>query len=254
MAPINFEDKMREELEKRRIEPSAQSWEKLSARLDRSGKTGQKSHWWLAIAAVLLLALLAGGIYFRSGNPAAPQVADDATEAPSEKPAENPEFQPDTQITSEENKLPLKQDSENGTAQAGKAQANKSSSEKAETAVASSEEKRGKLKPVSPVALAKVKAEAAVLPKKTKELIVVVADHQTGKSGSAEVTDAEVEALLAGAIQEVHQENSGSEEYRAENLLSEVEADLDHSFRNKVFEMLKEGYLKAKTAVATRNQ
>ena len=39
----------------------------------------------------------------------------------------------------------------------------------------------------------------------------------------------------------------------ADSLLWDVEMEMDQSFREKVFDIMKEGYLKARTAVANRN-
>jgi hypothetical protein len=66
-----------------------------------------------------------------------------------------------------------------------------------------------------------------------------------------ENVDLEVEALLLLATAElkadsIYTVNSG-------DLLHQVEYELDQSFREKVFEVVKDGLKKAKTAVATRD-
>ena len=53
MAPIKFEEDIRDKLAERRIEPSLGSWDKLSAQLDQDSK-GRPKFWWLAVAASFL--------------------------------------------------------------------------------------------------------------------------------------------------------------------------------------------------------
>lgn len=68
------------------------------------------------------------------------------------------------------------------------------------------------------------------------------------------IADAEVDALLKKATEELNLQNSsGAAALGALELLREVEMEMDRSFREKVFDLLKEGYLKTKTAVANRN-
>lgn len=76
-------------------------------------------------------------------------------------------------------------------------------------------------------------------------------------SKNREVTDAEINELLLKAQREIDSQKaitnlSGKVDAMA--LLMEVEADLDQSFKEKVLEALKNGFKKAKTAVAERNQ
>ena len=58
MAPIKFEENLRDKLEGRSLQPSANSWSKLSDRLDKEEKSGRKP-WigWLSIAAGLIIFL-----------------------------------------------------------------------------------------------------------------------------------------------------------------------------------------------------
>ena len=71
-----------------------------------------------------------------------------------------------------------------------------------------------------------------------------------------EVTDAEVDSLLRAAQRQILTDklfaDSGSVD--AMSLLAEVEDELDESFRDQIFDALKSGYLKLRTAVADRNQ
>ncbi|MBW8200156.1 hypothetical protein [Flagellimonas abyssi] len=84
----------------------------------------------------------------------------------------------------------------------------------------------------------------------------VVAQVQILEDAKQEVTDAEVDSLLRAAQRQILTDklfaDSGSVD--AMSLLAEVEDELDESFRDQIFDALKSGYLKLRTAVADRNQ
>ncbi|MBT8296363.1 MAG: hypothetical protein KJO51_08095, partial [Gramella sp.] len=58
MAPIKFEEHIKDKLEQREIQPSAGSWDTLSSRLNASEKrSGNK--WWLPAAAAVAVIIIA---------------------------------------------------------------------------------------------------------------------------------------------------------------------------------------------------
>ncbi|MDO1499629.1 hypothetical protein Q2T40_05710 [Winogradskyella maritima] len=65
MAPIKFEENMKETLEKRTMSPSPELWSKLADRLDEDEKKNRKPvYWWLGIAAsVAVLIMLSIGFF-----------------------------------------------------------------------------------------------------------------------------------------------------------------------------------------------
>lgn len=83
----------------------------------------------------------------------------------------------------------------------------------------------------------------------------VVAEIQLLKDSNSNVSDSEIEALLLKAQQEIHlnklYNNKGVVD--AALLLQDVEAELDQSFRSKVFEAIKDGFGTVKSAIANRN-
>lgn len=70
-----------------------------------------------------------------------------------------------------------------------------------------------------------------------------------------QVSDREVDSLLRAAQQQILRDRTFQKDGRVDALalLAEVEGELDASFRERVFEALKAGYLKMRTAVAERN-
>ena len=89
--------------------------------------------------------------------------------------------------------------------------------------------------------------------KKIEELIAQV---DSMESIDNTVSDAEIDALLAQAQKEVITErifNEKTKRVDANALLMDVEAELDRPLPEKVFEALKDGFLKAREAIADRN-
>ena len=58
MAPIKFEEQLKDKLEERNLQPSSESWAKLSERLDaEEKKTKFPWFWWMGIAAAVIITL-----------------------------------------------------------------------------------------------------------------------------------------------------------------------------------------------------
>lgn len=93
----------------------------------------------------------------------------------------------------------------------------------------------------------------ALIAQKVEE---VVAQVELMEHAQQDVTDAEVDSLLRAAQRQILTDKlfteSGSVD--AMSLLAEVEDELDETFRDQIFDALKSGYLKLRTAVADRNQ
>ena len=84
----------------------------------------------------------------------------------------------------------------------------------------------------------------------------VVAQVELMETAQKDVSDAEVDSLLRAAQRQILTDKLFTEggSVDAMSLLAEVEDELDESFRDQIFDALKSGYLKLRTAVADRNQ
>ncbi|WP_373057085.1 hypothetical protein [Zunongwangia sp. H14] len=254
MAPIKFEEHIKEQLEKRQIKPSESGWNKLEARLDATkGKSGGNSRWWIGVAAAVVAALVIAGFVFTAKDPVTtPQIVEqpvEKTAVPSVKEATPPE----TGIASEEVEEEPKERRNSGKAPAFQRPAEGRESEIAATEKENSAEESVAADSVSINPENQHKPEEAVFRSKLEEVIAKVNSAETEEG---EITDTEVNALLAEAAKEISRNSRA--EYSAglvdaNALLEDVEAEVDESFRQKVFEMLKDGVIKARTAVATRN-
>ena len=68
MAPIKFEEQLKDKLEQRKLQPSEQAWSKLANRLDNQEKKENRSLWWLGVAASIVLILAVSIPYFNNDS------------------------------------------------------------------------------------------------------------------------------------------------------------------------------------------
>ncbi|AVR44107.1 hypothetical protein C7S20_01870 [Christiangramia fulva] len=263
MAPIKFEEHIREQLEKRKIKPTEGSWEKLNARLDNSD-TKRKSKWWMGIAAAVVVCLIVSMFFISQQK----QTGSPMVENPVEEAVPKPQrFEKSASLASEETKSedisdkkkevttkrsPENQKNKNQNVVAS-AEANEPGSENEEK-ISPTKSVISPVVEISPIPLKEneLKIEKNILDNKIEELVAKVKKQ---KNAGEIVTDEEVNALLAEAAKDLGQERKFYSHGRvdADELLADVEADIDQSFRKEIFQLLKEGFVKATTAVATRN-
>ncbi|GHA26870.1 hypothetical protein GCM10007103_05320 [Salinimicrobium marinum] len=249
MARHNFEKEFSRKLQDREIEPSAQSWEKLQEKLD-AAEESRKSGFnlkWMGIAASLVGGLLILGLMFNDDRIShTPQVVDTPSEEV-EMEGKNQVFEP-VELVTEEVAEPIE---EKPAEVVKKAIKEKTSLPEvtAVTAVEASEESKQKEQLVDDSGLQIADEKIA------GKLEQVVSEISSEENRNGEITDAEIEELLRNAAAEISLQKSlaNTENIDPGSLLWEVEMELERSFREKVFDVLKESYLKTKTAVANRS-
>lgn len=262
MAPIKFEENIKEKLEQREIQPSQDAWNKLSSRLNKEEKNSpKKSYWWLGIAASFIGLLIISIVMIRNTSnthEVSPILVEEETHknipeakeeqqnmvkevvvVPEDSQKIEDKLQPiikqDSKIT-ERKKVAAKENNEQLI------QSKKSTAINIDESVDSLNKEKELLKTQKSITEIKVDQ--------------VVAQIQELKSSSKGVTDREIDSLLSEAQKDIatqHLYNKTTKTVDAELLLMDVESDLEQSFRDRVFEALKSGYKKAKTAVADRN-
>lgn len=259
MAPIKFENNIKEKLDERRLQPSANAWTKLSERLDENKKRSNKPFWWFGIAASIV------GLTFVAFQFLKSDIEVDNT--------------PKVVVTPEV----IKQDD----ISTGSITVDKIASDNAENIEEVSEEIKLKkeetpnqIKKETPIIKPDLLKENTVIAKENdipeeinesieivktipKNLTIeeqkiqdVVAQIKILKTKNTIVTNEAIDALLAEAQREIALEelyNHTTGVVDADLLLQDVETELDQSFRNKVLEALKASYSSVKTAVAQRN-
>ena len=247
---MKWEDNIKDTLEKRTIEPSAASWNALSDRMDAvDKKKGKVFYLWMGAAASVVAILFTVTLFMKDATLKiqSPVLVDteqqmDQSIQPMEKsaqeqlvktdpPAENMEF-----FEKNTSKKQLEKNSNILTSPTQKS-----------TSIAENK-KEGSFK-----SLEITSPRESMEDKKVSEIVAQINDL---KSRGQAVTDADIDALLHQAQKEIAFQSLFKEGTRivdANALLKDVETDLQQSFRNKIFEALKNSYETVKTAVAERN-
>jgi hypothetical protein len=253
MAPLKFENKIKETIEQRTIQPSAHAWDKLEAKLDESKKSWfSKNGWYLGIAASIIGVLL---ITFYNNT------TKDDDIIPNETIVTIPESSPEE---TQEKVIEIETPQESVVAVAEKSVLEKAVTSPKKEGLNTKVKDNFEPKPEEKVNQAiasqttEEKSKEDTLETSFEDLKVeeVVAQIQNLKETNAQVTNAEIDSLLTKAQEEIAQQrifDSQTNTVNALTLLEDVEQDLDRSFRDKVFEALKDSYKNVRTAYANRN-
>ena len=261
MAPIKFEEQIKDKLEQRTVTPSAHAWSKLSQQLDADEKRSNKaSFWWFGIAASIAALVFISISYF-GGQDSTNQdniIVQDKIEDIISPKAEDKTLNPNqtlqkeavaaTKETEETKLLDTKTEAEKSVVKQKPVQI------KSVNAVAKIENKP---LPKSSSILPKDKSEDLITPKPEVEFNAVADVLQNLKSKSKKtVTVQQVDSLLKLASRELLMEKTikkGTNIVDANKLLQDVEEDMGQSFRTRIYETLKSGYKEVKQAVVQRN-
>ena len=261
MAPIKFENDIKEKLEQRKLQPSANVWEKLEKQLEANDtKKSNKGFWWFGIAASFVGILIVTSMLFNKdqGEKIKSTIVD--IEAVDElrnteklpvpnKVEENVAIESvKEQSTKETKKSPLKKTSELETQVQQKQKALIEGTVKDVVAQVETEHKK-EVKDV-------LKLNSEKLSFEDLKIREVVAQVQALKEANSTVSDAEINALLDQAQKDIalhNLYNEATKKVDANALLQDVEADLEQSFRDKAFKAIQSGFKYVKTAVADRN-
>jgi len=240
MAPIKFEENIKDKLEKRTIQPSTDAWQTLANRLDaKNNKKKSPYYLWLGVAAsIVAIMFIASQLFVNNNNTTI-----------------------ETPVIVDTNKETIKKVESENVLQKKDVLTNNVEKE----SVKELNIKTPKPKKTEVAQLTKQKEEKTVLPNEVianktsfEDLKVqqVVAQIQGLKDKGESVTDKDIDALLDQAQKEITLQNIYNETTKtvdANALLQDVESDLQQSFRDKVFNALKSSYNTVKTAVAERN-
>tara|TARA_R110002167_G_scaffold36686_8_gene115875 strand:+ start:1427 stop:2182 length:756 start_codon:yes stop_codon:yes gene_type:complete len=250
MESDNFEKHIREQLRSREIKPSAGAWAKISQQLETPQKKRPYRFYRYGIAAGLIGLIILSVWYFRTSDNIGLQETE-VVESPNKNSGEG----------QKEGKMyegaPVQKVEEAIVAVALKKSEKEHRSEPAK-----------KITP-EPIPSGKFLAEApSEVTVTASETILDTAEHiidlkisevlarmEAMEQNSYALSDAEVDSLLKDAQMELiaDQRLGRDKTIDAMALLTEVEYDLDQSFRDQIFERLKSGFLKVRTAVAQRN-
>ncbi|NQX85021.1 MAG: hypothetical protein HRT67_03825 [Flavobacteriaceae bacterium] len=267
MAPNKFDKHIKEKLEHVSLTPSEGAWSTLEQRLDAHDKTHKnKNLWWIGIAASCIGVLLLVSFLFENEKEVIETNVIVETEQSDIIDVESINKDKNIVNTSKEEQLvDVNQNKVDGkvnrqeSIESKKGLRQKHTFKAQESIVLSTieyavaEAKVEKQKALDELNVDAIKTQD-IETLKAKEVVAQILELKETK---AEVSDAEIEALLDAAHKEITLQRIYNEDTKtvdADALLRDVEFDIEEeSFRSKVFEMLKAGYKEIKTAVAERN-
>ncbi|RLD28572.1 MAG: hypothetical protein DRI75_06295 [Bacteroidetes bacterium] len=257
MAPIKFEDNLKEKLEQRRLQPSPNAWKTLHSKLDNNiAKRSNKPFLWLGIAASFVGILIVATVFFNNETNTTieqeivdiedtkipiknsiPNVSNEIQQVTLEEPqAEKLLINTKSQIVDIKPILQNKQDELIKT--------------NVNNTVAKTDVKTNEM-PEKDSAI-----ETKILTFEDIKLQEVITQVQELIKNNQTVLDADIDALLDEAQKEITLNklyNESTKTVDADALLQDVETDLEQSFRERAFKAIKSGYNYVKTTVAERN-
>ncbi|GAB4155775.1 MAG: hypothetical protein Tsb0033_05460 [Winogradskyella sp.] len=257
MAPIKFEEQLKDKLEKRSLQPSAESWSKLSERLDaEEKKTKNPWFWWMGIAAavVITLTIVTQTIGTKDTEQFLPQVVEQDLKEDTNKVEESAtkDIQ-EMKLAAENNesKTSSEQEDHKNKTEISNYKSVAKNQTKSQLAI---DEKIDKANTANNIN--SKNEQSAIIEDPVIDKAVVLQAIEDLNPQKTSVTDREVDSLLKVANKELFKDKLQKDASRtvdAKSLLEEVEDDMGQSFRTKVYEALKDGYQTVKTAVAHRN-
>ncbi len=276
MAPLNFEEDIKQRLEQRTIKPTKGSWEKLEYMLaDQEGQKRAKKYWQLGVAASIIGIIILTSIFINSSTKL---IVPDAELVDTDK---------DSEVVKEDERVVFEQvedeilkiekeknqkATESATTKNNLLHKRNVASKKEQITVLVKERKRKiDKKSIKESMIAETAEETIIVKPQEKEntlrrflknnnsiiqekIADILTQVEDLERNNTEVTNAEVDELLRKAQQDITTEQIlKTNTVSASALLLDVESKLDESFKKQVFEALKSGFYKIKASVVERD-
>ncbi len=245
MEPDKFEKHIKNEFSEREISPSDNAWAKISGQLPVAENKNSNKFFWYSVAAAFTGVLIISSLYFNTSDESF-ESGIQTVETPIE-PVINPKTE-DVVIKQNAVEEKIAISDKSSIKEAKKLRVQVETDLNYNSQIASTGSVSDKV----------IKANA--VPIKTEKLIdakiaEIVAQVDLMEINNLPISNAEVDSLLRKAQNEVLADKIFNKEGRVDAmaLLNEVEGELDQTFREQIFETLKAGFLKVRTAVADRN-
>lgn len=258
MAPIKFEEHLKNVLEKRAIEPKHNSWNELSKRLENKKNNTKKGFWWLGIAASFLILVFFSAFYFNQNtNIIEPVMVNDSQNI----------FEEEQKIPNKKSVVLIPKIEKNvinktvTNIKKPKKIINNIKNVKQKGLVSNIEINTFSLSTAAvetATATSNLNVTESKVSSSIQELNVAkqILKEKIIESEKEKAVTAEVNTLLTEAQNRIHKNKiirQNSIFIDANALLESVEKDTDRSFRDKVFKKIKLGYNTLKVAVVERN-
>jgi hypothetical protein len=251
MEPDKFETHIKSKLDAREITPSDAAWNKISKELKSEPSTKKPAYFWLGIAASVTVLLGVAIFYLNTGEKEMPTIQE-FVETPAKQDAEPLEKNKLVISNSDSDEIAVqevperfskKRETANSVDNSPQVGFEKQNQKDALVMELSQQESKASKLPVEPSEI--------LLNEKIAEVVAQVALLEQ----SSQVSDAEVDSLLRNAQEAIFREQLFKQDQSVDAmaLLTQVEEELDQSFRDQIFQSLKAGFIKVRTAVADRN-
>jgi len=254
MAPIKFEENIKDKLEKRTMEPSVNAWQHLEQQLNADAKKQNNSkYWWFGIAAGFIGLLFVVQQFRNVGatrNMVSPVVVESEKETKIES-ITNP-----ININESEKKLKetiIKKSTiqkQNSIATTNSKAESRKEKEQAPFVIAQKEVKEAP-KVLNNVKISKDEVVASVV------TIEKASENEEVQIAVLKTSESEIDALLLAAKNSIQlNDNTNIKTVRvdANALLENVETEMPPSLRGQIFKVIEKNLKTATTAVATRNE
>ncbi|WP_452225218.1 hypothetical protein [Lacinutrix chionoecetis] len=248
MAPIKFEDDMKERLEKRTIEPSAKSWDTLAQRLNNeANKSNKKGYWWLGIAASIVGVILISNMFFKQNTTIKSEII--IVDETIEKDTINTNIKEETIIVPQQKVIVTAKEKQ--TTIKKKVLVNKPN--KTQQHLASHTEKEYKQNKT--LVTENSVTDLVKQNKKHEVVIETYVQNNSEKTENTTIADNEIDILLNQAMRDIamQKEQKTNIPIDYNGLLIDVEDELAETFRDKLVKMARKGYESFKESVAERN-
>ena len=251
METGKFETYIKSKLDAREIVPSQGAWDKISEELKSEPIAKKPLYFWLGIAASVTVLLGVAIFYFNIGDKELP--AQELVDTPSKTSVETVKEVMGIKAIENSNGLVLEEENVERTKgikpviiPLGKILKPAFRKDKQEDAIVVEVNQQQWEDVQIPTQLFE-----AILKEKITEVVAQVRLLES----TSKVTDAEVDSLLRNAQRTILKEQlfKPDQSVDAMALLTQVEEELDQSFRDQIFQSLKTGFLKVRTAVADLN-
>ena len=249
METDKFEKHIKTKFQEREIQPSENAWEKISSELNTDDRKRKPVYLWVGIAASIMV-LVGIALFYFNGSGDINEIKFEVVDIDNKEVLEEKIKTESVTFLEKEPEALVKNDD----------------LEKINSVVDRKQELITKKEDITIENEIEVASVERVVPEKKgdkleiSDVIIntkvagIVAQLDVLEQYSA-VTDAEVDSLLKRAQDEILRDNifNTDKSVDAMALLTEVEGELDQSFRDQIFNSLKAGFIKVRTAVADRN-
>jgi hypothetical protein len=245
MEPTKFENYIKKVLNGREIKPSETAWDRIKGQIQNENKPNKSTYSRYGIAVGFVGILMLSVLYFLADKPTINQEAQIAAK-------------PSAPLIEKEKKehliAPVPKELSFITTVA------QSSEDKSNGLPDINEKSKNKIVLSEDSQMMETEVIQNNIPNDSNEIIEAKIAEVLSITNSLEendnaLTDIEVDSLLRQAQKEILTEKfiNSDKTVNPDALLSQVEGELDESFRDQIFDKLKSGFNKVRTAVAERN-